>query len=56
MENKFKISAFMITKNEEECIERALKSLSWADEIILADDAGTTDRTREMPGVTRGRS
>jgi glycosyltransferase involved in cell wall biosynthesis len=31
------ISAFIICKNEERVIEEALKSLAWADEIIVVD-------------------
>ncbi len=33
-----KISAFIITKNEEKNIEDCLISLSWVDEIIVVDD------------------
>lgn len=33
-----KISAFIITKNEERKIEDALKSLNFADEIVIVDD------------------
>jgi glycosyltransferase involved in cell wall biosynthesis len=33
----YQISAFMICKNEEKVIERALQSLSWADELIVVD-------------------
>ncbi len=42
-----KISAVIITKNEEENIERCLKSLSWIDEIVVVD-SGSTDRTVEI--------
>ncbi len=35
---KFKISAFIITKNEEKNIEDCLKSLSWVNEIVVVDD------------------
>jgi len=41
------ISACVLTRNEERHIERCLKSLSWADEILVID-AGSTDRTREI--------
>ena len=39
-----KISAVLITKNEEHNIERCLKSLNFADEIIVYD-TGSTDNT-----------
>lgn len=39
-----KISACLITLNEEENIERALKSLYWADEIVVVD-SGSADQT-----------
>jgi glycosyltransferase involved in cell wall biosynthesis len=38
------ISAVIITKNEESHIEDCLKSVSWADEIVVLD-SGSTDRT-----------
>lgn len=43
--NKF--SAVIITKNEEKNIERCLKSVQWADEIVVVD-SGSTDRTLEI--------
>lgn len=43
MESK-KISAFIICKNEEPVIENALKSLKFADEIIVVDGQ-STDKT-----------
>jgi glycosyltransferase involved in cell wall biosynthesis len=42
-----KLSAVIITKNEESNIERCLKSLLWADEIIILD-TGSTDKTIEI--------
>jgi len=42
-----KISAIIIAKNEELVIERALSSLSFADEIIVVDSS-STDRTLEI--------
>src|SRR5215469_5475258 len=42
-----KITATIITYNEEPNIQRALESLSWADEIIVVD-SGSTDRTVEI--------
>ncbi len=47
MSNQNKISAVIITKNEEQNIERCLKSLQWADEIVVVD-SGSTDRTIEI--------
>jgi glycosyltransferase involved in cell wall biosynthesis len=42
-----KISATIITLNEESNIESACKSLDWADEIVVVD-SGSSDRTREI--------
>ncbi len=42
-----KISVTIITKDEEQLIEDCLKSLCWADEIIVVD-AGSKDRTLEI--------
>ena len=39
-----KLSVTIITKNEEENIERCLRSIKWADEIIVVD-SGSTDNT-----------
>ncbi|MEW5806324.1 MAG: glycosyltransferase family 2 protein [Acidobacteriota bacterium] len=44
---KEKISACIITFNEEENIGECLESLKWADEIIVVD-SGSTDRTEEI--------
>ena len=41
------ISAIVLTKNEEDRIERCLKSLQWVDEIIVFD-SGSTDKTLEI--------
>ncbi len=38
------ISTIIIAKNEEKNIERALKSVSWCDEILVIDD-DSTDKT-----------
>ena len=43
------ISAIVITKNEEENIERCLTSLSWVDEIIVVDSE-STDKTVVLAG------
>ncbi len=43
------LSIVIITRNEEENIGRCLKSVSWADEVILVDSQ-STDRTREIAG------
>ncbi len=41
------LSIAIITKNEEQNLEDCLKSVSWADEIVLID-SGSTDRTVEI--------
>ena len=42
-----KLSVFIITLNEEQNLERCLKSVNWADEIVVVD-SGSTDRTMEI--------
>lgn len=42
-----RISAVVLTYNEEEMIARCLRRLSWADEIVLVDSL-STDRTVEL--------
>ncbi len=44
---KIKISACIITFNEEHNIGECLESLAWVDEIIVID-SGSTDRTEEI--------
>jgi len=41
------ISVIVITKNEVDAIERCLRSVDWADEVIVRD-SGSTDRTVEI--------
>jgi glycosyltransferase involved in cell wall biosynthesis len=45
--NNRKVSACIITLNEEDHIRAACESVSWADEIVVID-SGSTDRTREL--------
>lgn len=42
-----RVSALVITKNEEKHITRCLSSLTWADEIVVVD-ADSTDKTRDL--------
>lgn len=42
-----KISAFIITKNEEKNIENCLRSINWLDEIVVVDDF-SEDNTEEI--------
>ena len=42
-----KVTATIITKNEEDNIERCLESLDWVDEIVILD-SGSTDKTLEI--------
>ena len=42
-----KISATIITLNEESNIKAACESVAWADEILVVD-SGSTDATREV--------
>ncbi|MBI2007578.1 MAG: glycosyltransferase, partial [Candidatus Blackburnbacteria bacterium] len=51
---KAKITAIVITKNEEKNIENCLESVKWCDEIIVVDDY-SEDHTAEIAksfGVT----
>ncbi len=41
------LSAIVLTKNEEQFIERCIKSVAWADEVLVVD-SGSTDKTREI--------
>jgi (heptosyl)LPS beta-1,4-glucosyltransferase len=41
------VSAVILTRNEEKHIERCLRSLAWADEILVVD-AESTDRTQTL--------
>ena len=47
MSGRLKVTAALITRNEERVIGRCLKSLAWADEILVID-AESTDRTVEI--------
>ncbi len=46
-QDKNKISVIIITKNEEKNIRECLKSVEWADEIVVVD-AESDDRTVEI--------
>ncbi len=46
--SKFKISAFVITKDEENNIRQCLQSLTWADELVVVDDIESIDKTKEI--------
>jgi glycosyltransferase involved in cell wall biosynthesis len=41
------LSVILIAKDEEACIARALRSVDWADEIVVVD-SGSTDRTVDI--------
>jgi glycosyltransferase involved in cell wall biosynthesis len=47
MNNRPKISAIILTKNEEERIGQCLECLKWVDEIIVVDD-NSTDNTLDV--------
>jgi glycosyltransferase involved in cell wall biosynthesis len=42
-----KLSAIIITRNEEHAIEACLAGVAWADEIVVVD-SGSSDRTTEI--------
>lgn len=50
-----RISVVVITKNEEASIERCLRSVAWADEIIVLD-SGSIDRTVEIAAALNART
>jgi (heptosyl)LPS beta-1,4-glucosyltransferase len=41
------LTVIILTKNEEQFIERCLRSVGWADEVLVLD-SGSSDRTREI--------
>jgi (heptosyl)LPS beta-1,4-glucosyltransferase len=41
------LTVTVLTKNEEQFIERCLRSVGWADEMLVLD-SGSSDRTREI--------
>lgn len=41
------VSAFLITRNEEQRLARTLAALDWVDDIVVVD-SGSTDRTGEI--------
>ncbi len=41
------VSVAIITKNEERNLDRCLRSVGWAEQIVVVD-SGSTDRTREV--------
>ncbi len=43
------VSVYMLTFNNARTVERALRSLAWADEIVVVD-SHSTDATREIAG------
>ena len=48
MSSKLPISVFIITKNEEDRVARAIKSvIDWVDEVLVID-SGSTDNTVEL--------
>lgn len=49
-----KLSAIIITKNEEANLERCLRSVAWVDEIVLVDSQ-STDRTVEIANSFKAR-
>src|SRR5690606_22726945 len=54
-DNRPRIAAVVITKNEEAVIGRCLESVQWADEIIVVD-SGSTDRTVDIATALRART
>jgi glycosyltransferase involved in cell wall biosynthesis len=53
-ENRQKLTVIIPSYNEENNIARCLKSVSWADEILLVDSF-STDRTLEIAKIVMKR-
>lgn len=47
-----RVSAILITKNEEKSLPRCLESLKWVDQIVIVD-SGSTDQTLEIARSSR---
>lgn len=47
MDSSQTIAGIVLTLNEEQDLSRALRSLSWCDELLVVD-SGSTDRTRQI--------
>jgi glycosyltransferase involved in cell wall biosynthesis len=47
MAGRFPLSVTIIAMNEERCIAQAIRSVGWADEVIVVD-SGSTDRTIQI--------
>ena len=41
------LTVIILTKNEEQFIERCIRSVSWADEVLVLD-SGSSDKTQEV--------
>jgi len=54
VEPKAPVSIIILTRNEERNIGDCLKSVSWADDLIVLD-ARSSDRTREIASAAGGR-
>src|SRR5215207_2451501 len=44
------LTVIILTLNEEEFIERCIRSVSWADEVLVLDSC-SSDRTREIAAL-----
>ncbi len=53
MDSSQKISVIIITKNEENNIEECLKSVQWADEIIIVDSESEDNTIEKVRKYTR---
>lgn len=48
---KKKITAIILTRNEEAMIEGCIRTLGWCDEILVLDDSSTDETTRKAEGL-----
>lgn len=50
------VTAVVLTRNEEECIEKCLRSLPWCDEILVIDDLSTDGTINQIRQIGEIRS
>lgn len=54
MPERRRVTAIVLTLDEEALVERCVRSLGWADEVLVLD-SGSADRTRELAAAAGAR-